>query len=72
MILLQAVSMVVGIGFALGGALAWLLVMWPAIRRQNRTMDRIDAFLDGPEVKEFQEAFRMFIDSQKKKLLEKL
>jgi hypothetical protein len=68
---LQITAVVASILFSTGGACAFLFVMWPAIRRQNRMADRMDTFLESSEVRAFAEFARgpeprQFLDALKK------
>ena len=50
---LQITAVVITILTSIGMACAFIFVMWPAIRRQNRMADRVDTLLESPAFKSF-------------------
>lgn len=50
---LQITAVIVTILTSIGMACAFIFVMWPAIRRQNRMADRVDSLLESREFRSF-------------------
>jgi len=60
------VAVVAVLGFV-GGAAAFLFVIWPSIRRADKRADRIEKWIDGPEG---QAAYKKFTEFLRKGLVE--
>jgi len=69
---LQTIALIAGILSPVLGILAFVCIIWPAIRRQNRLGDRIEALIDHPDSKTFVDAAKTFIADKKKELLKNL
>jgi len=60
------VAMVQVLG-VVGGAAAFLCVIWPAIRQQRRMGEKLEALIDDPALKETIAFYASFAPSRKEK-----